>query len=275
MESPWHAVDGPAGALAVHVAGADPAQVLADHGAAPAAGGAGPVAGAAGRCLVVCHGLPVEAGAAARTGRTFPALADRLAAESGWCVVTCCLRGVGPSGGDFSLVGWAEDLGAVVTRVAATIRGGVWLAGFGTGGSVALYVAATDQRVRGVATLGAPAGFARWAAEPEAAVASARRLGVIRDPAFPADPARWVAAERVDPVEAAAALAGRPLLAVHGADDDLVPAADARALVAAAARSAGAGSVPELRLLAGSGHRLRADPRAIALLLGWLERQGP
>jgi putative redox protein len=29
----------------------------------------------------------------------------------------------------------------------------------------------------------------------------------------------------------------------------------------------------ELRVLDGAGHRLRHDPRAVALLLGWLDRQ--
>ena len=29
----------------------------------------------------------------------------------------------------------------------------------------------------------------------------------------------------------------------------------------------------ELRMIQGAGHRLRHDPRAIAVLLGWLERQ--
>ena len=42
---------------------------------------------------------------------------------------------------------------------------------------------------------------------------------------------------------------------------------DARALADAAD-----GEV-ELRILSGAGHRLRHDPRAIAVLLGWLDRQ--
>jgi putative redox protein len=29
----------------------------------------------------------------------------------------------------------------------------------------------------------------------------------------------------------------------------------------------------ELRVINGAGHRLRHDPRAIALLMGWLDRQ--
>jgi putative redox protein len=29
----------------------------------------------------------------------------------------------------------------------------------------------------------------------------------------------------------------------------------------------------ELRVIPGAGHRLRHDPRAIAILMGWLDRQ--
>jgi putative redox protein len=29
----------------------------------------------------------------------------------------------------------------------------------------------------------------------------------------------------------------------------------------------------DLRFIAGAGHRLRHDPRAVAVLLGWLDRQ--
>jgi uncharacterized protein len=54
-------------------------------------------------------------------------------------------------------------------------------------------------------------------------------------------------------------------LVMHGEDDDDIPVTDARLLVQA---HGGA----ELSLLPGAGHRLRHDPRAIAILLGWLGR---
>ena len=73
---------------------------------------------------------------------------------------------------------------------------------------------------------------------------------------------------RIDAVEAAGRLDGRPVLVLHGVDDAEVPVADARALADAVGGSA------ELRLVQGAGHRLRHDPRAIATLLGWLDRQG-
>jgi putative redox protein len=53
---------------------------------------------------------------------------------------------------------------------------------------------------------------------------------------------------------------------IHGADDDVVPEADARQFARAHGEA-------DLRLLGGAGHRLRHDPRAVALLLGWLDRQ--
>jgi putative redox protein len=52
----------------------------------------------------------------------------------------------------------------------------------------------------------------------------------------------------------------------HGADDLEVPVGDARDLLASAEGRA------ELRIIQGAGHQLRADPRMVATLLGWLDR---
>jgi putative redox protein len=221
--------------------------------------------------VVLCHGFPVGSDSAARVGTNLASLADRLAAESEWRVLVGCLRGVGESDGDFSLDGWYADLQRLVDHGADLARGGgVWVIGFGTGGALGLCVAADDGRVRGAACLGSQATFADWANDVRGMVEYARRVGVIRDPGFPPDQRQWAAAfTALRPDEAAAKIAPRPLLLVHGADDEEVPVADGRILAEAAGPSA------ELRVLQGAGHRLRADPRAVALLAGWLERQGP
>lgn len=252
MPGPWEELAGPAGPLAVHVGRRQNAPAVT-------------------RSVVLCHGFPAERAAAARTGRTFPALADTLAAESGWTVVTGCLRGVGPSAGDFSVDGWLADLGVLVQH-AWELCGetGVWVAGFGTSGGLALCLGAGDRRIRGVATLGSPATFDDWVQDLPGMLQFARDVGVVRDPAFPPDAGRWARAfTDCNPLASAAAFSPRPILVVHGTEDESVPVGDARALAEAA------GPRAELRLLAGAGHRLRADPRAIALLTGWLERQGP
>ena len=71
---------------------------------------------------------------------------------------------------------------------------------------------------------------------------------------------------RFRPVPAAQRFAPRPLLLLHGVDDESVPATDTRQL-------AEVHGAAEMRLLEGAGHRMRHDPRAIAVLFGWLDRQ--
>ena len=144
------------------------------------------------------------------------------------------------------------------------------MVGFGTGGALALCVASEDARVRGVACFGSPATFEDWAHDVPGMIEYARRVGAIRSPGFPSDRRQWgEALTALRPDEAAAKLTTRPVLIVHGADDEEVPVDDGRRLAQLA------GPYAELRVLAGAGHRLRADPRAVALLAGWLERQGP
>lgn len=230
-----------------------------------------PVGPARGRLpgLVLCHGFPGGPAGAAGAGASYPDFADRLAAATGFVVLTFCFRGAGGSEGDFSFGGWLADLHAAI----AWLRGvedvsGVWLAGSSTGGALALCAAAADPGVRGVATLAAPASFDDLLADPRAFLEHCRRIGVVRSPGFPADVGAWAREGRdIRPLAAAAGLTGRPVLLLHGDRDDTVPPEDARAL----ADAVGPGA--ELRIVVGAGHRLRHDPRAVAILIGWLERQ--
>jgi uncharacterized protein len=221
--------------------------------------------------LVLCHGLPNPPRGAVTVGTTYPDLADHIAAEAGWIVLTFNFRGTGTSEGDFSARGWLDDLHAAVTALSARedVRG-VWTAGFGHGGTFAVCEAADDPLVRGVASLAAPSTLRDWAQDPGRLLVHTRSMGMIRTPGFPSDATTWVRdVGRLDAVAAAGRLDGRPLLVLHGVEDSEVPVDDARALAEAGRPGA------ELRLVHGAGHRLRHDPRAIATLLGWLERQVP
>ncbi len=246
----WDEWPGPAGALAIY----EPTVT-------------GPP-GSSGGVVVVSHGFPVDKGSPELIPASLVALSDRLASDSGWRVIACCLRGVGSSAGNFSLKGWLDDLGAVVAKASENASGGgAWLVGAGIAGALAICLAADDPRVRGVASLAAPATFADWAADLAAVSTYAKVVGVLSGKPAP-DLAAW-SREFADilPAASASRLKGRPVLVLHGADDDVVPAEDARAIALAVGESA------ELRILAGAGHRLNSDPRAVALLLGWLERQ--
>jgi putative redox protein len=217
--------------------------------------------------VVLCHDLPRASGSASDVAQTYPALADRLTRETGQRVITGMLRGAGKSDGDFSAQGWLDDLRFLMeTEIADDAPRS--LVGFGFGGVLALHLAADDARVAGVACLGTPADLSPMVQNPEGMVEWCVRAGVIRSPAYPAALDVW-AQELSDlhPKEDAGRLKGRPLLVVHGADDPDISLADARAL------SEAASGPSDLRVVLGAGHWLRADPRVIAILVGWLERR--
>jgi pimeloyl-ACP methyl ester carboxylesterase len=235
---------------------------LAAHLARPPGRPGGPLP-----AVVLCHGYP-STGSAASAPETMPELADRIATEMGWVALAFAYRGCGESEGQFSLGGWLEDIASALSYVGATARPlGTWLAGFGTGGSLAVCAAARDAQVAGVAMVGAPGDFDDWASHPRRLLEHGREVGVITDPAFPPSLDAWSRELRsTRAVACVTEYAPRPLLVMHGSDDDVVPSFDARVL-------ADAHGSAELRLIHGAGHALRHDPRTIAVLLGWLDRQ--
>lgn len=218
--------------------------------------------------VVFTHGFPSAPGGGVNSYESFPSLVERVSSTMGWVALSFEFRGTGSSAGNFSLSGWLADVAAAVATVRkVTDVGGVWLAGFGTGGSLAVCAGAADPTVSGVAAVAAPADFADWARAPRDLLEHARRVGTISEPDFPPSFDEWAAELGRHRAESAAAvLAPRPLLVMHGSRDELVPQLDARAV-------AEAHGAADLRIITGAGHRLRHDPRAIAVLLGWLERQ--
>lgn len=217
--------------------------------------------------FVICHGFPTAAIGAARSGRSYHSLADRIASEKGAAVLAMHYRGCGGNPGDYSLQGWLEDVQAAVQALGDRPDvSSVSIIGFGTGAALAICAAARQSQVRAVAAVAPPADFADWSDHPQASLEHARRVGAITSPSFPSDFDSWAAElGQVKAVDAAADLAPRPLLVLHGAEDEVVPVIDSR-IVADAHGNA------ELRIIGGAGHLLRYDPRAIAVILGWIDR---
>ena len=232
---------------------------LAAHVARPATTASVPA-------VVLCHDFPTPPRGSLASGLTFPELADRIARDIGWMVFTFNFRGTGGSEGDFSVGGWLADQRMAIDYLSAREEvNGVWLVGTGAGGTLALITAARDKRVRGVATLGAQATLRGW--DTSRFIDHCRRMGVLRTPGAPADPAACAKEiAGVDALGAARRLAPRPLLVLHGSDDDVAPVDDARLLAEAHGDA-------ELRIVMMAGRRIRHDPRAIASLFGWLDRQ--
>jgi uncharacterized protein len=247
MPGPWRLRPGPAGDISSYASATTPGAPVRGH-------------------VVLCHDLPRPKGSAADVALTYPALADRLTRESGWRVVTAALRGAGESTGDFSALGWLEDLTDLAETEIPAAEPRI-VVGFGFGGVLALHLAAQDERVSAVACLGTPAEIGPLVGDPAELLAHCRRTGVVTTPGFPGSLDAWAKEVSIlHPAEDAARLMGRPLLLVHGADDPHVPVTAMRGLADVASGPS------ELHVVYGAGHWLRADPRVVAILAGWLER---
>ena len=222
-----------------------------------------------GRGLVLCHGFPQAPREAASAGLRYAELAHHIAEQVGMSVMTFNFRGTGQSEGEFSLGGWLTDLKAAVRTMREQHEvEDIWLAGFGAGGSVALYLAGSDESIRGVATFSSRAHFDDWADNAVELLEHCRQFGMIKNAEFPPDLSEWTSEMRaIRPVDVVDKIAPRSLLIVHGNDDDRVPVQDARDLAEAA------GDLTDLRIVHGADHRLRHDPRIVAVLLGWLDDQ--
>lgn len=230
-----------------------------------------PTASAAGggpQAVVLCPDFPRTTGLARAAAQSLGALADRIAADAHWLALALQPRGLTGTGGDFSVTGWIEDMGKAIADLRQEGARTVFLVGMGLGGVVALAAAAADPKVGGVAALATPADLSSWAGDPRRFLEHARSVGLIRGTAFPEDLDRWQRDLReINPLDLARLVSPRPVLILHGSEDEVVPDLDARALADSA------GPAAELRLVAGAGHQIRNDPRAIAVLLGWLSRQ--
>lgn len=177
-------------------------------------------------------------------------------------------RGTGDSGGNLDMPGWTDDLKAVIDYLAGRPDvSGISLLGFSAGAAVSICVAAGDRRVSAVAACASPAefDFSDMVDSPEALVQHFRSIGAIRDEDFPASVRDWYASfNRVDPIDYVAGIAPRPLLLVHGTEDETVNISHARRLYEQA------GEPRQLVIVEGAGHRLRQDRRAMSAVIDWL-----
>ncbi len=218
--------------------------------------------------VLLLHGFPSGSIAASELASDLPELADRIASEMDWVALALRFRGCGASTGDFSLAGWVDDARAGLSHLRVfRPEHRLYCVGFGTGGAVGLVAAGADPEVCGVAVCGSPADFDDWASRPERLLAHSHEIGVIKTAAYPTDFTSWKKElAQIRATRGAEEYSPRPLLVLHGSEDELVPQLDAR-MVAEAHGDA------ELRVIQGAGHQLRHDPRSIAILLGWLDRQ--
>jgi len=219
--------------------------------------------------ICLCHGIPAVKYNPGEKGG-YSELAQRFC-RSGFIALAFNFRGAGPSQGNIDLLGWTHDLTAAldfICMMPEVSRDKVYLLGSSGGAAVSIYVAARDKRVAGVAAFACPAEFDFMAAgdTADALIAEFREIGIIRDPEFPPSREEWLGHfAAVRPLDYIDKISPRPVLLVHGDQDETVPVEHAILLYNKA------GYPKELAILPGAGHRLRLDERAIDAALKWFQ----
>ncbi|MFC1914113.1 alpha/beta hydrolase [Chloroflexota bacterium] len=219
--------------------------------------------------VCLCHGIPSGNPPDPGDGG-YPALAERICRE-GFAVLIFNFRGTADSGGNLDLLGWTRDLQAVIDYLRdlpEVDKSRLSLVGFSGGAAVSAYVAAGDSRVSSVALCSCPAEFTLLTRtdNPLSIIDRFRNIGAIRDEDFPPSVEEWLNSFRlIRPIDYIARIAPRPVLLVHGNSDKTVDISHAHRLYAKA------GEPKQLEIIAGAGHRLRREDRAIEAVLTWLK----
>ena len=144
----------------------------------------------------------------------------------------------------------------------------VALMGFSAGAAVSIYVAAQDQRISSVIACACP-DTSRLAKNRELAqtvIADYRKMGVIKDADFPPSLQSWMKGfDEIYSDKWIDKLSPRPILIIHGDQDDIVSPASAFNLYKRA------GEPKEILIAKGAGHRLRISEQAMNHALDWLK----
>jgi fermentation-respiration switch protein FrsA (DUF1100 family) len=218
--------------------------------------------------VCVCHGIPARIPDPGDRG--YPLLAEQIC-RHGFAVLIFNFRGTGASGGNLDILGWTRDLRAVIDYLCAlpeVDRSRLYLLGFSGGAAVSVYVASQDTRVSSVVTCACPAEFTFFTQsdKPQSLIDHFRDIGAIRDDDFPPSAQEWLNGFKlVSPINYVAEISPRPLLLVHGSQDETVEVSQAYKLYAQA------GEPKQIVIVDGAGHRLRQNDEAMAIVMDWLK----
>lgn len=196
--------------------------------------------------VVFCHGNAANLSLHLADVRWLP--------RAGFDVLLFDYRGYGRSEGAPSRAGLVSDVLAAIDTALARDPERTLVFGHSLGGALAILAVAERPRVKALVV---ESGFPRWR---DAARAQAPALAWL---------VPWLVSPGLDPIDAIARIAPRPVLVVHGDDDAIVPPALGRELFDAAAEP------KRLHLARGSGHATpwRGESQAYEALVAGFFRE--
>ncbi len=216
---------------------------------------------------LLCYGVPAAARVAGVDADYFlEEQVKRLSSAADVLAAVLVPSGVGNSDGIFSPLRWRQDLATAAEYLWSEVGvPEVCLVGYELASIQVLSLATDLERVAGVATISTVASLPPYGLTNEELAEQLKSLGVSLPPEEALD--AWTGEFAVlDPARSAPRLGRKPWLVIHGQDDEAMPEARVRQLLEEVA------GIGELHMVTAGGESLRADPRVLALLVGWLDR---
>ncbi|TAN28780.1 MAG: hypothetical protein EPN30_03050 [Actinomycetota bacterium] len=216
--------------------------------------------------LILNFGMPV-AKPVAGTDLFHKELVERIANQSGWTVLSILCSGIDGSAGRFSPMNWCSDLEATASYMTSGDQAkSALLVGYDFAATTCLYVASRLEFIRGVATISPVFDLSAYSNSPQLLAHQAQSVG-IKVPTKSSEIDSWTKElEELDPAKSAELIGSKQWLVIHGRDDEIVTDADLREFLTVS------GVAAEVHTLTAGEHQLISDPRMMAILLGWMER---
>jgi alpha/beta superfamily hydrolase len=218
--------------------------------------------------VCICHGIPAHSPEPGESG--YASLAE-IICDEGFAVLIFNFRGTGMSSGNLDILGWTRDLKAIIDYLCSlpeVDKSHLSLLGFSAGAAISIYVASKDNRISSIVPCSCPAefDFVNEVNEPQSVVDHFRSIGTIRDKNFPQSAIEWLNGFKlVCPIRCISKIAPRPLLIIHGDQDETVDVSHAHRLYKNAL------GPKNIVIFENAGHRLRQDDRAITTVIDWLK----
>ncbi|WP_201732124.1 hypothetical protein [Acidithrix sp. C25] len=192
---------------------------------------------------------------------------QRLVTSSGCMVAVVNLSGVGGSQGAFSPLTWRQDLVNTVSYFRDEMHvDRVFMVGFELATIPVLAAAAEIRDLQGVVTVSTIPTVPPYGLSVYELADQLESLGVGVPGSIEMIKSWENEFHAIDPSLSVQSLSTIPWLIIQGGDDNAIDANDLRKLVEDVA---GHG---ELHFISAGGESLRADPRLLALVVGWIAR---
>jgi len=220
--------------------------------------------------LCLCHGIPRGEPRDHNDGG-YPSFAEEFCAQ-GFIVMIFNFRGSGLSEGNFDMLGWTRDLEASLDYLYnfdGVDKDHISVIGFSGGAMVSIYVTSKDTRVSSLVSCSCPikifdSANREWL---EAFIERQRTISISGGHSPCLSPEELTQGfEKIRPLKWIDKISPRPLLIIHGENDEVAAPSQALELYKQA------GSPKELVMVKGAKHRLRTNEYAMSAVLNWLKR---